>query len=451
MLRINHVSPNFETYSTHGPNSSHAKDHCAKKYRFAFSASRLAAAILTLLALLAAAQSSRAQENNVGTRGHAAKYLYIWAGDQARLAPDFVTVINFDESSKGYGKILKTAPVPTSGNEAHHMHLSADGNILAAGGLLSLLKGQDGIFFFDVSTPDNPRFLKSASAPLSAITDDFYPLPSGGFLITQMGSNTGGAPGRLAEFDAGLNLVTEWPQTPPADGFNPHGISVRPEMNLLVTSDFVNPVSTLVGFPGGPQVRGAIRVWNLASRSIVRSIFIPTALGTMDVKLIPGDPRGRALTAGMFDGLIYLVDTQAGTYKPVFDTAAIAGAGVMGMPQILAVTQDGTRLIFPLLGTGQIVMLDISNPEKPFVLSTVDLGAGAQPHDIDLTEDDKRLIVTDYFLNEDAAGVIHFEGDHKVHVLEVQRRKLQLDTRFNLDFNTAFPTGPARPHGIATK
>src|SRR5262245_52137285 len=156
------------------------------------------------------------------------------------------------------------------------MHLSEDGNILAAGGLLSLLKGQDGIFFFDVSTPDNPRFLKSASAPLSAITDDFYPLPSGCFLITQIGSNTGGPPRRVAESDPGLNLVTESPQTPPADGFNPHGISVRPEMNLMVTTDFVNPVSTLVGFPGGPQVRGAIRVWNLASRSIVRSIFIPT-------------------------------------------------------------------------------------------------------------------------------------------------------------------------------
>jgi hypothetical protein len=430
------------------------KEHCAKKYRFPVGlpvSRRLSAAVLTLLALLAAAQSSPAQKDDPGERGHAAKYLYIWAGDQARLAPDFVTVINFDESSKDYGKILRTVPVPTSGNEPHHMHLSADGNILAAGGLLSLLKGQDGIFFFDVSTPDNPRFLKATSAPLSAITDDFYPLPGGGFLITQMGSNTGGAPGRLAEFDANLNLVKEWPLTPPTDGFNPHGISVRPEINLMVTSDFVNPASTLVGFPGGPQVRGAIRVWNLASRLIVRSIFIPTALGTMDVKLIPGDPQGRALTAGMFDGLIYLVDTQTGTYKAVFDTAVITGAGVMGMPQILAVTQDGTRLIFPLLGTGQIVMLDISNPEKPFVLSTVDLGTGAQPHDIDLTHDDKRLIVTDYFLNEDAAGVIHFEGDHKVHVLEVQRRKLQRDMRFNLDFNTAFPTGPARPHGIASK
>jgi len=84
----------------------------------------------------------------------------------------------------------------------------------------------------------------------------------------------------------------------------------------------------------------------------------------------------------MFDGLIYLVNTQTGTYKPVFDTA------VLTKPQILAMTQDGTRLIFPLLGTGQIIMLDISDPEKPSILSTVDLGTAAQPHDIGLTDDD---------------------------------------------------------------
>src|SRR5262249_26665869 len=151
----------------------------------------------------------------------------------------------------------------------------------------------DGIFFFDVSTPDNPVFLKSASAPLSAITDDFYPLAEGGFLITQMGSNTGGAPGRVAEFDAHLNLVKEWPETPPADGFNPHGISVRPEINLMLTSDFVNPISTIVGF-GPPVARASIRVWDFQNRTILRTIPVPGGVGTMDVKLIPGDPGRRA-------------------------------------------------------------------------------------------------------------------------------------------------------------
>jgi selenium-binding protein 1 len=68
-----------------------------------------------------------------------------------------------------------------------------------------------------------------------------------------------------------------------------------------------------------------------------------------------------------------------------------------------------------------------------------------------LSGDDSRLAVSDYFLNEDNAGLIHFEGDHKVRVVKVTHDTLVEDTRFNLDFNTAFPTGPARPHGLAMK
>ena len=96
-------------------------------------------------------------------------------------------------------------------------------------------------------------------------------------------------------------------------------------------------------------------------------------------------------------------------------------------------------------------MLDVTVREHPVQTGIVNLGVGAGPHDIVLTEDDKRLIVTDYFLNEDDFGKIHFEGDHKVHVVKVFKKKLSLDTRFQLDFNTAFSTGPARPHGIESK
>ena len=55
------------------------------------------------------------------------------------------------------------------------------------------------------------------------------------------------------------------------------------------------------------------RVWDLKKRSILRTVTIPSAMGTMDVKLIPRDPQGRAFTAGMFDGFVYLVDTRSGT------------------------------------------------------------------------------------------------------------------------------------------
>ena len=89
------------------------------------------------------------------------KTLYVWAGDQARVAPDFLAVIDFDEDSKEYGKVIRTVPIPPPGNisnEAHHCHLSADENILGCGGLLSLLRGQNGIFFFDVCNARHPPF-----------------------------------------------------------------------------------------------------------------------------------------------------------------------------------------------------------------------------------------------------------------------------------------------------
>ena len=36
-------------------------------------------------------------------------------------------------------------------------------------------------------------------------------------------------------------------------------------------------------------------------------------------------------------------------------------------------------------------------------------------------------------------------------VINVSRHRLALDRRFDVDFNTAFATGPARPHGVAMK
>jgi len=386
--------------------------------------------------------------------------LYVWAGDPARIRPDFLAVIDFDQTSPNYGHVIKTVDVPPPGNvgnEPHHCGLSADKKVLACGGLLSVLRAQNEIFFFDVSDARNPKFIKSADAPLSSITDDFVGLSSGGFLVTMMGSAAGGAGGKVAEFDSNLNLVGEWPVIEPLDGtFNPHGISVRNDLNLMVTADFVNPVTTLNLWPGPIEFRHAIRVWNLATRTIVRTIDIPDADGTMDVKLIPGDPQGRAVTAGMNTGLVYTVDTATGTYTQSFDCEEIVPHVETdtegGMVQLVAMPSDGNRMIFASFQAGQIGMLDITDRYDFTQLgNVVSLGANTGPHSIYLTPDDKRLVVTDYFLNEDGLGKIHFEGDHQVHVVKVNNGTLVLDPRFNLNFDTAFAAGPARPHGLAFK
>jgi selenium-binding protein 1 len=176
----------------------------------------------------------------------------------------------------------------------------------------------------------------------------------------------------------------------------------------------------------------------------------------MDVKLIPGDPHGRAVTANMFTGLVYSVDPTDGSFEMAFDCETIVPHVEVpvrgGMTQLLAMLRSGRRLIFGSFQAGQVGMLDITNPKQFKQVSVVSFGQDTGPHSVHLTHDDKRLVVTDYFLNEDDFGKIHFEGDHKVHVLNVSDDGLTVDPSFQVvDFNTAFLTGPARPHGIGMK
>ena len=119
--------------------------------------------------------------------------------------------------------------------------------------------------------------------------------------------------------------------------------------------------------------------------------------------------------------------------------------------QLMRMTRDGKRLFISMNAAGKVVMFDTSRPDAPRVLKVLELGAGAGPHYIALTEDEKRLVISDYFLNEDDFGKVHAEGDHKIHVALITASDLVLDPRFNLDFNTAIATGPARPHGLAFK
>jgi hypothetical protein len=396
-----------------------------------------------------------------GGHGKEATTLYVWASDVAKQAPDFLAVIDFDQKSPEYGRVLRTVPLPPPGNlgnEPHHCHTSADETILACGGLLSVLKGQNDIFFFDITDARHPKFLRSTRAPNSSITDDFLALPGGGFLVTNMGSASGGAGGRLVEFDADLNLVAEYPATSPADGgFNPHGMDADFKRNRLVTSDFINPVTTLNAYTGALELRSSLRFWDLANRRITRTVMLPDQAGTMDVRLIPNDVRGRAVTVNMFTGLFYSVDPTDGSYVQAFDAATVTPHVETpvrgGMPGLLAMTHSGTsRLIYATIMAGQVVMLDVSNPNQFRQMSVVSFGAGTGPHSVHLTHDDRRLIVTDYFLDQDGVGKVHLDGDHKVHVLDVGQKGLTIDAAFQaVDFNTAFATGPARPHGIGMK
>jgi 56kDa selenium binding protein (SBP56) len=388
---------------------------------------------------------------------HGENTLLVWASDRAHTAPDFLAVIGFDRDSPTYGKVLRTVPLEGAGavgNEPHHVGLSRDGRTMALGGLLSVLRGQDQVFFFDVTNPRRPKFLRSDNPPDASITDEFAPISNGGFLVTFMGGGNGAQPGRVVEYNARNKRVQTWPDNLPDDGFNPHGISINEAHNLMVTSDFICPLRTLHVHGGdAADIRGTVRVWDFARREIIRTIVVgdpAIPAGTMEVQLIPSDRRLRAFTAGMVDNKLYLVDTQAGTATAVFDFNTLSSSDTPATPQLLRMNREGTRLFVTLNGAGKVVMFDIARPNHPEVLSVADLGASSGPHYLRLTDDERRLVVTDYFLVEDLApgGIVNVEGDHKIHVINVNGNRMKLDPAFDVDFNRDISTGPARPHGV---
>jgi hypothetical protein len=391
--------------------------------------------------------------------------MYIWASDQAHAAPDFIAVVDFNHQSHTYGQVLKTIQLPggLKDNEPHHVGLSADGRTLAVGGLLSVLSGHPDAWFYDVSDPLNPTFIKSDDPPNATITDEFHTMANGGFMVTFMGGPNGAAPGRVVEYDSAMNRVAEWPAVPPTDGFDPHGIATNEGENLMVTSDFICPLATL-HIPGGDQAhfRGKIRVWDLAGRTIIRNITIGdpgNPAGTIDVQLIPDDSQHRGYTAGMVDNGLYLFNSDTGSSNKVFDFSIFQeDPSVPVWPQLIRINEGGDRLYITLNYVGQngkVVGFDISNRDHPRVISVQHLGSGSGPHYLRLSKTEKRLVVSDYFLVEDIGpgGIVQAEGDHKIHVFGVEGNgRLREDPQWpGLDFNTAFGSMHARPHGVIIK
>ena len=449
--------------------------------------------------------------------------LLVWAGDKAHKAPDFVAVVDFNPISRNYGKVLSTVPLPSGnqqspllptspsapwaastdkqgnfyggaiGNEPHHVGVSTDQKTFAAGGLLSILNGQNQTFFFDISNPRKPVFSSSEgskpgeSLEFASIADEFSPLSNGHFLGTFMGSFSGNSPGRVLEYDKQHQLVGVWPDKLDdklPTGFNPHGISIDETNNLLVTSDFICPIHTLLGHQhdGGNSdlFRGSVRYWDLDTRQIKQTISVGNgAAGTIAVQLIPEDNGQRSYATGVVDGKLYLVDPRAnngsGTATAVFDFNTAPGfqvpKGTPPWPHLIRVNKKGTQLFLTLNYQGQygkVVLFDIQQPEHPKLLSVADLGEGSGPHFLELTKDEKRLVVTDYFLDENYGndpstgaqapnGIVTIEGDHKIHVINIKGNKLERDLKFNVDFTKDISNIPGypghypvdgRPHGI---
>jgi hypothetical protein len=219
------------------------------------------------------------------------EWLLVWAGDTAQAAaseqvstaeheshaapaaadPDFIAVIDATEGSRTYGNIVNTVTFsPTTGNEPHHMqYVWHKGQRIFAGGLFS-----DTTYVLDASHLPMLRLsgvVTPTDTPCGSVPDAYTVLRDGTAYASYMGgpnvpgpctytngevrdgNGYGGSPGEIVRIDRHGRVMSEIPAASPTPEFpelchsipepstptcaNPHGIQVREDLNIMVTSD----------------------------------------------------------------------------------------------------------------------------------------------------------------------------------------------------------------------
>jgi hypothetical protein len=99
-------------------------------------------ACVALLPLIAAAPLPNRYDESVFVRnplaaGQREKLLYVWTRDGDSKESDFIAVVDADQGSATYGKILSTAPTNSGANEAHHFGYNADASRIIGAGMMT--------------------------------------------------------------------------------------------------------------------------------------------------------------------------------------------------------------------------------------------------------------------------------------------------------------------------
>ena len=385
-------------------------------------------------------------------------YLFVWAGDSANSASDFLGVIDATPGSASYGALVASLPVGAAGTHPHHTEA-----VMAAGGrLLANGFAAGTTWLFDLSQPTQPKIVTSFGDKAGFTRPHSYVRLADGNVLatfqyaagdTRAGSHShghGAAAGAApAHGTGGLVQMDE------------HGTVIRSASarDSAITDRLLYPysvlplpaidraVSTTTDMDDNDTAATGrwIQLWRLSDLTLLRSIALE-----------PG-PRGteHRWTGEPFllgDGSVYVHTFMCGLYRVTgLDGAAPAAT--------LVHTFEGKFCGVPVL-TGQwylatvpqahaLVALDVSDPAHPREVSRVTFSDAEEPHWISLDPSGTRVV-----LNSGADG-------RRLYLIDFDRAsgRLVLDERFR-DAGDSLPgvkmsgrswphgfTGTARPHG----
>jgi len=234
--------------------------------------------------------------------------------------------------------------------------------------------------------------------------------------------------------------------------FSPHGLSIDWNKKLILTSDFVVPVTILKPASiAGIKKANTLRLWELDTRKIISTITIPNGAGIQDVKFIPGNSESAALATAVGPGQVWIIypfrtapNGKRGVAELLFDLGPRARDNLAIYSDI---TDDGKFAYFTLTLGNHVAALDISDLNNVKRLDDPDENQGIiGPHYIKVSPDKKNLIVTDYFVQTGDIGIVNTPADFKAQWIDILEDG-SLSFNRSIDFQGSFGNrGGAKPH-----
>lgn len=304
---------------------------------------------------------------------------------------DFLAVIDADPQSPQYGRVVNTvtlAPLPE--NEPHHMqYVWHKGNRIYAGGLYT-----DVTYVFDVDALPLVKLTGvnlPTDTPCGSVPDAYWVLKDGTAYGTYMGgpdvpgpclytngetrvgNGFAGTPGSLVRIGTEGQTLSEVPADTdtPVDRdpvrcpgvpstlpscANPHGIQVREDLGVLITSDYAEPKNVPISDPIKPIdaniFRDTVRVWDISDRDNAK---------VRSVTALPDGPRrernpGHEEPRGIMEATVTNLPQHRGAFA-----SSMCGGVIYYAPDI-TVAQPAWREVFddttaakeinPLVGEG---------------------------------------------------------------------------------------------------
>lgn len=329
------------------------------------------------------------------------EHLFVWVGDSAGKASDFLAVIDAAPSSSTYGAVVASLPTGVAATHPHHTEdrPATNGHLLANG----FHAGRT--WLYDLSVPREPKILKSFG-DLAGFSHphSYIRLTNGNVLATfqyKVDSTTSAPPhahdaepiaaarstGGLVEMDERGTVIRS------SSAID----SAIPDRNIfpyavLPIAAVDRAVSTTTDMDEANQQATSewVQFWRLSDLKLLRSIALaPGPRGdehrfTGELRLLPD---GKSVYIHTFNCGLYLVRGVDGGQPTSTFVKAFEGRNC-GVPVL-----TGNYWLQTVPEAHALVALDITDPEHPREVSSVKLGDDEQPHWIAIDGTGRRVVL----------------------------------------------------------